>query len=397
LRNYGEGGMMENKAKFFIIGLIGILLISIVFGLQIYNAKTNLENEKQRLLTENSALTQKAEESQRNARRLEEKSNTLSKELDKVNKDKEDFQKRIDLLTREKEELIDRLKTQKQTIVALPEQNPPAQPVVGDAYWAGILKAKTDLGMQVGDLRDALKSAQINNEQLQRDKGSLQLDINGLKRDRDDLKRQVDYNQKLVDSIAQDLVREKNDKVKIQENLKSLKSENAVLTRQLKSLNSRRSVLERKLQDLQEAKGSIENKFSEMQNMLSQKVSQVNELKEQLESIRSGTLKEETAVPMKKESVELPPIVVRPQPEPEVKVQEGTTVLGGKVLAINKDSNFVIIDLGEDAGVKIGDAFQVYRDDKPVGAIEVIQTRKNISACDIKKEATPIKIGDIVR
>ena len=76
---------------------------------------------------------------------------------------------------------------------------------------------------------------------------------------------------------------------------------------------------------------------------------------------------------------------------------QSSTVAGGKVLAINRDSNFVIVDIGEDAGVKIGDTFRVYRDDKSVADLEVIQTRKNIAACDIKVEMSPIKIGDSIR
>ncbi len=95
-----------------------------------------------------------------------------------------------------------------------------------------------------------------------------------------------------------------------------------------------------------------------------------------------------------KESVELPTIVVRPQPESSA--QESKEV-SGNILAINKDNSFVIIDLGLDTGIKVGDTFQVQRDNKFIATIEVIQARKNISACDIKKETEPIKVGDSVR
>jgi hypothetical protein len=32
-----------------------------------------------------------------------------------------------------------------------------------------------------------------------------------------------------------------------------------------------------------------------------------------------------------------------------------------------------------------------------VGTIEVVQARKGITACDIKEEKTPIKVGDIIK
>lgn len=395
---------MENKAKFLIIGLIGFLLLSIIVNLQTYNTKSILQREKDKLLADNQTLTQKADESQQKAKRLEDRVSVLTKDFESLNKEKEDFKRKLDLFSKEKQELIDRLKSLRQagTVQEEPKQaavQAAAPVMVEDAYWAGILKAKTDLELQLANLRNELKTAQINNEQLQREKSALQLDMNSMKRDKEDLQRQVEYNKKLLDSIAQELVREKNDKIQIQESIKTLKSENEVLTRQLKSLNNHKYALEKKVQELQEGKVAIERRFTEMETMLTEKVSMIDGLKVELEGIRIGVARREEAVtPVpKKESVELPPIVVRPQSQPEIRVQEGTTTLGGKILAINRDSNFVIIDLGEEAGVKIGDAFKVYREDKSIANIEVIQTRKNIAACDIKNEAAPIKIGDAVR
>ena len=52
---------------------------------------------------------------------------------------------------------------------------------------------------------------------------------------------------------------------------------------------------------------------------------------------------------------------------------------------------------GEEAGIKNGDALRVYRSDRPIANIEAIQVRRNISACDIKKQGAVIKIGDTVR
>jgi len=392
---------MENKAKFLIIGLIGFLLLSVIVSLQTYNSKLSLQKEKEKLLSDNQILTQRAEENQQKAKRLEDKVAGLNMGLEKLIKDKEAFQMKFDLLNREKENLLERLKSQKEATETREQVKQEAAPATvppggEDTYWAGILKSKTDLELQLTNLRSELKTAQMNSDQLQREKGTLQLDMNTLKREKEDLQRQMEYNKKLLDSIAQELVRERNDKIKIQESIKTLKSENEVLTRQLKSLNNRKYVLEKKVQDLQDGKADIERRFTAMETMLTEKVSMINELKVELEDIRSGAARREV-IEEKKESVELPPIVVRPQAEPEVRIQEGTTTLGGKILAINRESNFVIIDLGEDAGVKLGDAFKIYREDKTIANVEVIQIRKNIAACDIKNETASVKIGDTVR
>ncbi len=219
---------------------------------------------------------------------------------------------------------------------------------------------------KIDKLESSLRDYTDKNENLEKQKSAFELEISNLRLENGDLKRQVEYNKKLLDSIAQELTKESNEKAQIQDSFKSIKNENTILTRQLKSLNNRKVSLEKRLQQLQREKSTIE----------------------------SGAAKIEAPLE-KKESVELPPIVVRPQSE--TSMQETTTALGGSILAINKESNFVIIDLGEDAGIKVGDIFQVYREDKFIATIEVIQTRKSIAACDIKNETATIKIGDTVR
>jgi len=269
----------------------------------------------------------------------------------------------------------------------------PPLPQSAESYWAGILKAKTDIEMQLNSIRSELKSVQISNEQLQREKSTLELDINNLAREREDLKRQLEYNQKIMDSIAQELVRERNDKIQIQENFKAIKNENTILNRQLKSLNNRKINLERNLQELQEGKSSVERRFIEMETMLTDKLSQINALKEELDAIHSGHKK--PAEEKEKESVQLSPIVVRPRQEASTSQQEADAT--AKVLAINRENNFVVIDAGEESGLKAGDAFQVYSGNERIASIEVIKTSKSVAACDIKREISPIKIGDTVR
>ena len=322
---------------------------------------------------------------------------------DELERKYDDVQKRYELVNKVKEELVEKLKTKVSTSSYTPAVTPSLQPSGPDkdAYWADIFKAKTDLEMQIGTVRSELKSLQIANEQLQRDKSVLELDLNSLRRDKEDLRRQLDYNQKLMDSIAQELVREKNDKMRIQDASRSIKDESLLLTRQLKSLNNRKVILERKVYELQEENTSLDRRLNEMQAMLNEKLSRISELSDNLDGLRNSITEGKAAseILQKKDSVELPPIVVRPtaQKDEGQRPQESSLIPEGKVLALNRDNNFVIIDLGEDLGIKPGDRFQVYRDEALIATLEVIKTRKNISACDIKKEKTPIRVGDIVR
>ncbi len=383
---------MEQKTKFILIGLVGISIIFAFLFIQALSSKQQIKRQRDDLKEENITLGTKVSKLESGLRDYANKVSALKKELDDVAREKKEIENKYEVVNKEKDELVQRLGALPAVREAAPTTE--ALPQAQDAYWAGVVKAKTDLELQLTQLRSELKSTQITNEDLQRQKSALELDIKNLASEKDDLKRQVEYNQKLIDSISEGFVRERNDRVKIQDSFKLLKNENTLLTRQLKSLNNRKTTLERKLQEIQEANAAMERRFSEMGAMLTDKLSQINELKQRLDAGTSGTAQPE-APSQNKESVELPPIVVRPQTE--TAIEEAVITLAGRILAVNKDGNFVIIDLGGDKGLKTGDALQVEREGKTIAEIEVIQTRKDFAACDIKKEYEPIQIGDTVR
>jgi len=393
---------MEQKTKFIIIGLVGFSLVCLFLFIQASSSQQMLIRERNDLKSENTALAGKMNQLEGELKDNQRKLSSLKNERDKAAQELIDVQQKLEYASRSRDELVKKLEEQSkvkpQEIVVVKQQED-IPPNTSDAYWAGVLKAKTDLEMQLSNIRGELRSLQINNEALQRDKGALEIDIKSLSNEKKDLLRQIDYNQKLLDSLAQDVVREKNDKAKIQDNLRVIKNENLVFGRQLKSLNSRKAALERKIQELQEGKSTVEKRLNEMEVMLADRVSQIGSLKNDLDLIRSGK-----TVPVSEEkpkgSVELPAIVVRSLPPAEGKGKVDaplSTATLGKVLAVNPDSNFVVIDMGSSSGVKVGDAFNVYSEGKSIGLIEVIQARGNISACDIKKKSAALRIGDTIK
>ena len=392
---------MEKKIKFLVVGLLGLVLIFIFLYAQTLNSKQILTKERDQLKSENASLTDKVEKFAVELREKKQENDSLKSDLDKNKRDIAELQNRYDEAVKAKDELVEKVKTMQQT----PVQQATAQmaPEQAEAYWADILKAKTDLTMQLESVRNELRSVQISNEQLQREKASLGLEIEGLNREKSDLKRQIEYNKKVMDSIAQELVRERTDKLKIEEGFQPIKSENAALTRQLNGLNDKKIGLETRISLVQQEKKALENKLSEMETMLIDKISQINGLKNQLEGIRNvGTSGVEgspqAAATEKKETVELSPIVVRPQDNQVVSKEEARAAPpSGTILTVNRDSNFVIIDSGEDAGVKPGDNFKVYRAGENIATVKVIKTSKSVAACDIEQEIKPVKIGDVIR
>ena len=389
---------MEEKIKYIIVGLIIIIGVSLFLNLQTHTAKKNLEREGNALKNENETLTKSIAEALKDNQQLKERIGALNGDLERISQEKQEFQRqkegiqeRYDSIIKERDELVGKLKIQ-------PEKGLGKEPTpqIEDTYWSRILKAKMELESQIEKIQSELKTTKIRNEDLQREKTSLELDLKNITREKQDLESQMGYNQKTLDSMYSELALEKNMKRQLQGSLKSIKDENALLRRQLKSLSKHKVNLEEKLVKLQGENSTLERRFNEMAALLEDRLSNIGEIKQQLGVISSGgKIEEEEIAQPKKESVELPPIVVRPQTE--MRAPEITTALMGNILSVDKDNNFVIIDLGEDTGTKVGDTFQVYRGDRVIATIEVIQARRDIAACDIKKEIMPIRAGDMVR
>jgi predicted nucleic acid-binding Zn-ribbon protein len=387
---------MEQKIKYIIAGLVGLCVICLFLFLQAFNQQQRLLRESNDLKAENSSLQSKANKLESDLKSTQNNLSSLQDERDRKNEELNELQRKFETAARARDELAEALKQKNRVQVTVPVVQAAQResvPANTDAYWGSVLQAKTDLEMQMSSIQSELRKLQISNDSLQRAKSVLELDINSLRNDKKDLLRQLDYTQKLLDSMSQEVVRERNDKVAIQDNLKIIRAENNVLSRQLKSLVARKEALDKKVQSLQEDKNTAEKRLSEMESMLGDRISKIDSLKNELNAITSGTGQDWGKVA--KASVELPAIVVRSTPaagQEQAQINESS----GKILAVNLESNFVVIDLGSSAGVKVGNVFGVYRDARSVGSIEVIQVRPNIAACDIKRSSTALKIGDRV-
>lgn len=128
---------------------------------------------------------------------------------------------------------------------------------------------------------------------------------------------------------------------------------------QLKDLDSEKTALEIKIKDL-ETKSNVE-------------------LGKIVVSPEAAVTKQKT----KKEKAVKPAAQPKPKPVASPKSKVKTTVVAGpegKVLVINKDYNFIVINLGGKDGVKEGDIFSVYHDAKYLGDVKVEKVHDAMSA-----------------
>ena len=381
---------MEQKTKFIVIGLVGFSVICLFLFISALSSKQLIVRERNDLKAENNSLNGKIGKLEVSLRDYDKKIASLNQEVQQATQERDSLRELNSKAAKNIDDLTARLRNAESKPQAPVRQESQA-PQTDDAYWASILKQKTDLEMQISSLRNEFRDIQVKNEGLSRDNSGLQLELNNLRHEKDDLVRRLDYNQKVSDSISQELVREKNDKTKIENTYRSLKNENTILTRQIRALNGNRAELEKRILQIQQDKSGVERRVNEMESILTDKLGQIGTLKQQIESVRSGKPMEAES-----ESVELPAIVVKPSTQMNQQELTPGARRGGSILAVNRDNNFVIVDLGQASGIKAGDKLRVFRDGKNVGNVEVIQVRQDISACDIKRETTALKIGDTV-
>lgn len=68
-----------------------------------------------------------------------------------------------------------------------------------------------------------------------------------------------------------------------------------------------------------------------------------------------------------------------------------------KVLALKTEAGVAVLNVGSKDGVKVGMPFAVYRQDKPVAKVMVVDVRKSVSGVVVQQlasSASPVQVGD---
>jgi predicted nuclease with TOPRIM domain len=389
---------MEKRMKLIAIalGIISLIAAIIAFSyISRYNSLTRdyqqLKKEKQILLQENEALANKAAKAEEEAGNLRQAQEILKKESERLAAQRVELQDKYSALQKERDKLLEKLQQSLTTASASlpPEPATTAAPApVADEYWAGLLREKGELELQLLSLKDALKNNLIKVDEISKEKSSLDMEIQKLTKEKADIQRQLEYNGKLLDSISLQLVREKEDKRKIQKHASSLKEENSALRSRLNDMMGSSVSLEKKLKETEDKRAQLYERLNQMDQLLQDKLSEVLETKQDLGELKKGLS------PSSKTAVELAPIIVPGTSPASGGVNEA---FPGRVVSVNEEKGFVIFDKGENQGIRHEQTLGVYQDSEQIAILEVIQVRPDVSAADIKKKTARIKVGDVVR
>jgi len=150
-----------------------------------------------------------------------------------------------------------------------------------------------------------------------------------------------------------------------------------------------RSDLENKLSQAQKDVRKTQSRLRDLESQKAELELKVNNLEKESENVELGKIQvvpEATAIAAgaKRQARR----TQAPAQEPAVVTQKkenapSVTVQQGNVLVINKDYNFVVINLGNKDGVAIGNTFAVYHNNKYIGDIKIEKVHDSMAAAGL--------------
>ncbi len=416
---------MSKAAKLMLIFLGGALFLTLLYGAfvsiqkqQLAQSKVSLEQEieqyaqrEKKYIVDANAIKEQLATAEKARAEIEEKLkalegvdlDSLNAQLDGLKKERDDWKAKVESLKKERDDLLVKLEEKpKEKIVYKyiePEEQQTttaAAPVVSgseDLYWAQVLKEKTALELEVEKLKGKLAEGTVAVTELKKKNSDLQLELSQLVHQKEEIEREIKYGKDLSDSLSLELARAQNDKKFLNDRLMKINDENNGLREQIKQLTSTKIALEKSIVRIQDEKKSVEKKLMETENVIQGRIDEIWQIKKSLDQ----TIKPEAKAGS---GVELAPIVVSSAENPqnfEKAKNPNAPGIDGNIVSVNKENNFVIIDIGENSGIKAGDTLNVYREAEYIAGLEVIQVRKDIAAADIISRVTDIQVGDAVR
>lgn len=242
--------------------------------------------------------------------------------------------------------------------------------------------ARQGLESRLSDMRIQMTSASNEREQLRSAVSELRRQADGLESEKNRLESQ-----------ASRLTQERDAATT---RLESLESENVVLSNSAVKLRNRLTLLDRDYQSLQEdiiKLRSAPPASSAAAAAPAVRVSgrEMGSPSEPVTPVGSSPAAAAPAVHAARDSIELPPIVVRKG------YAEAMRSIRSRVVDANEEHGFVVLDKGSDDGIQSGMAFEILRGDQAVGQVTAIRVRSRLSACALvgSRSSSFPKVGDL--
>ncbi|MBN2483227.1 MAG: hypothetical protein JXD21_03365 [Candidatus Omnitrophica bacterium] len=383
--------------------LIILLILLIVSGFialkfytdaqQLYTEKQNLVNENTELLNENRSLKKHKERLEKESKEFEQRWREVLQELSEAERKLKDDDARYQQVRKERDILEKKLKEGPKVVVTEKPQAKQEDKALPE-HWESVVRAKAELEAQLEGLNKELLDTRAKIAELDKNNKELSIKIDELTKVKERLEKDAEFKERTMQIMSKDLVNEREKRQALDKEVGKLRDDNIGLKQEMILANKEKSRLQNNLKNALETRQDLERKVSEIEKVLKEKSLLFEQLKDEL--VDTLQVSEDIAA---SSSVTLPPIVVEQKPQVKMQPDVGavaTGIMQGNVLAVNQKERFVIIDLGADAGVNTGDVFEVYRGNRFIGLVEVIETRREVSAADIKSGSAIVENDTVI-
>ncbi|MFC1623705.1 hypothetical protein ACFL28_00075 [Candidatus Omnitrophota bacterium] len=421
---------MDKTLRSILWILIALVLVSSFSTGWFFVAKERLHNEYVSLeslfKTSTEKLNRELASSDKKNIELRTKLEVAEKEMDSLQSQNKRLEAQHRELLEENDDLDKELATVKRGKFSLEER---IKDMSSEKFLAGLLKEKVSLEVALKSLKETLVPKDLEIEGLKKDVADLNTAISRVEEEKDFLEQKVKDSSKVADILSRDLLKEKDKSKGHKREVANINRESRFLKTRISSLEQISDKFNKALLEnedmkftLSSLKRDLEYKRNEVNEVLKERENErlrVSSLEKELENKRTEFDRLRTSMDRKTqelegfraeayhapEEVELPPIILekrdhgasRVTASPLEQITESRAPKG-RVLTVNREYSFVVIDVGMQDGINGGANFNVYRGGTLIGSIEVIQTRERISACDIKdvNEGFKIEIDDVI-
>ena len=209
--------------------------------------------------------------------------------------------------------------------------------------------------------------------------------------------------------------KEENERLRTQ--IKDYVGQRDTLKKEVDSANAKAGDLQKQIQKLEAEKKDLQNELSLAKATDSAMVQEatklpvVPDLADPSVAVPAVSSQKTPGVKMVPVDKKMIPFVVRPElPKKEEKSQAAALPPAQpvksvedkrpqQVLTVNRQFNFVVVNVGLRDKIKIGDVLRVEQKGKLIGRVQVEKLYENFSACAVMEEIKPAQIheGDLVR
>ena len=205
----------------------------------------------------------------------------------------------------------------------------------------------------------------------------------------DNLQKLASVRYEELDTTYGDLKKTKDDLTATKDELATTKGELDTANQQIATLNQ---TIAQKDTEIAEGKAQVETlnqQVAGLQSQITDLNGQVTRIQEEKNELNDKIAEMNQDI----KGLEQELAEARQDTSIEAHMKKG---LAGQIVVVNKDWNFVVVDVGSDAGALINGVFLVHRADKLIGKIRVSSVSRNLALAEIINDwqTTPFREGD---